>query len=359
MSCPSHSISSLTYAALFQGPLRPVRITLLDLSIGDYEIAELFAVPDDALPHVQEIRLDMDIRVNSLPLRIPSFIRHTRYIRFCGQGRGVIRPDGNALHRIAFPWGQMRHLNCQAQMTTTNCLNLLDQMTLLEECCLCVVNEHRDNLVLRRKEVKLSKLQVFHINCCYGDSGALTTIIKSISAPGMKNLKIRGSLNLGEEITTVLKTRFNLNLLDEIDLCDLRGNIPINTLLREATSMRRVVLTSGKTRERPVLSGLAEGHFGPCLDSIEIPRYCKVQEILDMVEARRRISETSDNHGDQKITPFKYVRFWSQENRENFAEKIEAFKTLGVEIVINGHPADPGRKPERWSELVQPRHIHP
>ncbi|KAF8637799.1 hypothetical protein AX17_002569 [Amanita inopinata Kibby_2008] len=340
-------------ATLFQGPLRPVRITLLDLSIAFDRIAELFALPDDALPHVQEIRIATVIEPDFLPSRTPSFICHTRYL-LCGPAH----VDNYVLRMVAFPWGQMRHLSLCTPMTATDCLDLLSQMISLEQCQLRLVNESGNNLVRHGKGVTLPKLQVFVVNGGRAED-ALTTIIKSISALGMKKLVVEGILNLGKEMIAILRTRFNLCRLEEIDFCYLRDRIPIDVLLREATSMRRVVLTSGMNLEKCVLSGLAEGYFGPCLDSIEIPRGCGVQEILDMVKARRRRSESSNNQGDQKITPFKYVRFWSQENPKGFAEKIDAFKALGVEIVINGYPAAPDPDPERWSELVQPTHIYP
>ncbi|KAF8628956.1 hypothetical protein AX17_005881 [Amanita inopinata Kibby_2008] len=240
-------------------------------------------------------------------------------------------------------------------MTATDCLDLLEQMVLLEECHLCVVNEHGDNLELC-KEVKLPKLRVLAVNGS-GAENALTSIVKSISAPEIKRLVIEGTLNLGEDMIPALKTRFNLDLLEEIDFFQLSGDTPIDALLREATSLLHVVLPEGGNLEEYILSGLAAGHLGPCIDSIVISRDCKVQEILDMVEARRRISELSDSHGSQKITPFRYVGFWNKENFK-FAEKIAAFKTLGVEIVMSGFPDAPDPDPETWSELTHPFHIY-
>ncbi|KAF8636818.1 hypothetical protein AX17_003241 [Amanita inopinata Kibby_2008] len=332
-------------ATLFEGPLRLGRVTLLDLSIESDGIPKFFALDDDALPHVQEIRLDTAIE-DKFPSRVPSFIRHTRYLRFSRE-----KPDSYALHRVAFPWGQMRHLNCYAPMTATDCLDLLGQTVLLEECRLCVVNEHGDNLELC-KEVKLPKLHVLVVDG--GDAeNALTRIIKSISAPAMKRLVIEGTLNLGKEMIPVLKTRFNLNLLEEIDFCDLSGTeVPIDALLREATSLRHVVLTEGRNLDENILTGLEKGDLGPCLHTIEIPRECDAQEILNMVEARQGISESSDSYGSQKITPFRHVGFWSEEKYEKFAKKIAAFKTVGVEIVMNGYPEAPDRVPETWSELT-------
>ncbi|KAF8626808.1 hypothetical protein AX17_006465 [Amanita inopinata Kibby_2008] len=347
--------TNCSLATLIQGPFRSMRIALLDLRIRSDTIPELFALPDDALPHVQEIRMVTGINADLLPSRTPSFMRHTRYLHL-GIGQINIR----TLRRVALPWGQIRHLNCYARMTAADWLDLLSQMVSLEECRVYVVNERSSDYLLRRKEVKLPNLQVFVVNGS-GAEDALTMIIKSISAPEVKKLVIEGILNLGHEIISILKTRFNLDQLEEINFCKLSGSIPMDMLLREATSMRRVVLTDGITLEKFILSGLAGGQFGPCLDSVEIPRYCEVQEILDMVEERRRTSESSD--GSQKITPFKYVRFWARANHKRFYEsftgKLDAFKALGVEIVINGYGAPRNEDPERWSELIHPVHINP
>ncbi|KAF8633856.1 hypothetical protein AX17_004348 [Amanita inopinata Kibby_2008] len=342
---------SFSFAALFQGSYRSMRIALLDLSVGWDRLPELFALPDDALSHVQEIRMVTDINSSLLPSRTPSFIRHTRYLR-----RGARRLAIHTLRRVTFSWGQIRHLDCYSWMTAADWLDLLSQMVSLEECRLYVVNGGSNDLVFRRKEVMFPNLQVFVVNGKDAED-ALTTIIKLISAPGVKKLVIEGTLNLGNEIVTILGTRFNLSQLEEIDFCKLSGNIPFDMLLREATSMRCVVLTQGRSLEKSFLSGLAGGLLGPCLESIEIPRSCEAQEIFDMVEARRRRSESSDNHGSQKITPFKYVRFWSGGDRTDFAEKIDAFMALGVEIVINDYGVAPEPKPERWCELIHPVHI--
>ncbi|KAF8626791.1 hypothetical protein AX17_006450 [Amanita inopinata Kibby_2008] len=339
LSVPRHTYNpNFSLSALFQGPYRSMRIALLDLSIEFDRIPELFALPDDALPYVQEIRMATDINANLLPSRTPSFIRHTRYLRLVA---GQL--DIHTLRRVALPWEQIRHLNCRFQMTAADWLDLLSQMVSLEECRVHVVNERSSDHLLRRKEVKLPDLRVFVV-IGWGCEEALRI------------------LNLDHEIISILKTRFNLDRLEEIDFCKLSGNIPFDILLREATSMRRVVLTGGETLEKSILSGLAGGRLGPCLDSIEIPRYCAVQEIFDMIDERqRRLAESSDS--SQKITPFKYVRIWARADNErfydSFEEKVDAFKALGVKIVISGYGAPRKRYPGRWSELVHPVHIDP
>ncbi|KAF8626805.1 hypothetical protein AX17_006462 [Amanita inopinata Kibby_2008] len=341
---------------LFRKMFPSIRITRFYLRISVAQLVELSDLPDDALPYLEELKLSMAFHSPySGPLLLPSFVRHTCLFQ-CAWYNG----NNTLVYKLALPWDKIRYLDLyHARLSTLQCFGLLSQMTSLEQCRLDITWDKDENVTGERSEITLPRLKILILSACEEVLVAMTHVIL---APELKKLSLRTILRRGAETIAMLKTRWNFCRLEEVELSESGGDIPIDILLKSGISLCRVVLPREEDALEPdIVAGLATGCLGRYLEAIEVPRQCRADAILSMVEQRQKNSEDEDVNGGRRIAPLKYVNFWSQDNYTTHSERIATLKKSGVEVVMNGHPfaareTDDG---DDWDKLARPTHIYP
>ncbi|KAF8634636.1 hypothetical protein AX17_004132 [Amanita inopinata Kibby_2008] len=367
-----------------------VQITCFDLDMSIDRLNELSAPLADLLQHVKEVRLRTDLFADTQPSPLPSFIRHTRFLS-CESP--VVDCHLN-VSKFSLPWDQIRHLDLgYSDMQVSQYLDFLRHMVSLEECCLPLIELRDDNLAAdQQDEFMLPQLRILILFSGHQKRFRATEVfnklVRTITAPGLRKLSIQDQVTLDAEAATILATRLNLHQLKELELHELRTDgVPVDILLQNAPSLRRITFPPSTELDKETISGLATGRVGSCLEFVEIPHSHDAKEILDMVETRQQNAKiikegpsgTRDACTSESMTsPFKEVWFSSPENHKQWAERIATLNGMGVSIVVNGHrfarksslAGDASVSEESgyflgeasdydtWSELARPSHIH-
>ncbi|KAF8624595.1 hypothetical protein AX17_007088 [Amanita inopinata Kibby_2008] len=346
------------------------RITYLDLMICRRDLPMLRALPDDVLPDVREVRLSMQFnRYKSIPPYLPSFFQHARFFRCHRYLPNVY------IHKLTLSWGGLRYLDLRGcTISTQQCFDILHQKISLEMCRLTVVESPTTKSAPTvDREFVFPKLRTLILEA---DRAAFDAIIPSISAPQLTRLSLmvtgQERLDIGDRIIGILTTRFNLHRLEELELFKLGSPVSLDVLLRNASSLRRITFPDSPrgNMSKDIISGLAAGNLGSCLESIEVPRVDgpdRIFEIFDMVELRQKNSNgESCDAVHNEVTPFKHVRISTRnpdicEPYEQYMKRIIELRELGAGISIDGYPMNPDPHNIHegvWSELIHPSHIN-
>ncbi|KAF8635792.1 hypothetical protein AX17_003849 [Amanita inopinata Kibby_2008] len=352
---------SMIKPAIIQKMSRPARVTYLDLAIC-CSPSNLSILRNGVLPDVKDVRLSAEFDSDILlPSQLPSFFKHTKFFHCRG---GLLDQNVTNLTPI---WSGLCYLDLGDAMTTaTQCLYILGETVSLEMCRLNVTASLQMGLQpdFRWDEFILPELRILILAA---DNPSFHLIITSISTPRLMKLSLRGlwrNLDVGDKTIGILAERFNLYQLEELELLFNVCNRSIDVLLRNAPSLRRIVFSYWHkgNMTNTIISGLATGNLGPCLESIEVPSVSdrdELFEILEMVEARQR------NSAYNEITPLRNVRISTESllPQYEYLSRITKLRELGVETIIDGNPrkeSDPDGKDELtydWSKLLRPIHV--
>ncbi|KAF8632796.1 hypothetical protein AX17_004758 [Amanita inopinata Kibby_2008] len=365
------------------------QIACFDSDLLINKLNELSALPDDLLQRVKEVRLTTNLFSAAKPPRLPSFIRHTRFL-------SCESPVSTSLNVSEFPlpWDQIRYLDLgDLDMSMSQYFGFLRHMVSLEECRLPPIELQGDNLAADQQNVfTLPQLKTL-ILCLVsneGDSaaGALNKFIHTVTTPRLRKLALQGDVILDAEAATILAAQLNIHQLEELELHELwSSDILVNTLLRNAPSLRRITFLPNQELNQETISQLATGRLGSCLESVEFPRCRNAKEIINMVKSRQQNAKTvKKSHGsarnactsESRVSPFKEVWLSSSESHKKWAKRIATLNGMGVEIVMNhyrfsmtsprvggiGAIAGPiyyssfeDVSDDKWSELARPSHI--
>ncbi|KAF8626803.1 hypothetical protein AX17_006460 [Amanita inopinata Kibby_2008] len=334
------------HIAMFKRLCSCARITCLDLEIT---IDRLRDLPDDILQDVEEIRLRTalcEMADAELP-RLPSFMRHTRFFRCVGHAF----ESSLDVSKSALPWSQILYLDLHClQVSVSQCLSFLRHMVSLEECRLPIIELGCDSMAADQQgEFTLPQLRTFVLNPeGHGAAEALNGLARSITTPRLRRFAIRGTIILGAEATAALVARLNFCQLEEIELHRVwTGDIPLGTLLPGAPALRRITFPPCNVLDGEIISELATGRLGSCLEYLEIPSTNDPQRIFKMVESRQRKakfakkgngSQCSEAYGNKlKITPLKEFWVTAAGSPKRHARRIARLNAMGVTVVMNDH----------------------
>ncbi|KAF8635057.1 hypothetical protein AX17_004037 [Amanita inopinata Kibby_2008] len=169
----------------------------------------------------------------------------------------------------------------------------IDELSALPENLLPDVREVRLSMEIDGDAPIPSQLPSFYIS-------SFKMILPSISAPQLTKLSLtrKGQEKLDRE-------------LEELELFKLDGSFSLDTILKNAPSLRRITFPDSPRGDmaKDIMYGLATGRLGSCLESIEVPYVDDaggIFEIFDMVELRQKNSKGQFCDSQyNKIAPFK------------------------------------------------------
>ncbi|KAF8345525.1 hypothetical protein F5887DRAFT_1074254 [Amanita rubescens] len=337
---------------------RPLHLKRIEMMLSSCQLAELSKIPDDALPHLTETRVVLHAHKVTPTLRLESFVSRVNFL-LCASG-----PCLDLLRFGCLPMGKMRHLDIRCvEMTPTQFLNVLLRATSLESCRAVWYWEWEgEEPLVTMENVILPNMKtlILEFHRQRRRSIVFDAIGRSLVFPNLQKLSL---LYRGFSSTTLptMSERFNFSRLEELELRKT-GSTTASEVLKCAPQLRCCAFSKNITFDEDAMDGLSTGRLGRRLVSIKTNNECDPGRMFTMVETRRKSAKKEDEGTHQMITAFQNLNFRAVGNHSEFINYADAFRELGVGVVINGTPkekSNPSRIsdseiPDMWSKFYQP-----
>ncbi|KAK2461332.1 hypothetical protein APHAL10511_006859 [Amanita phalloides] len=340
-------------AQTIQALCQPVRLRRLEMMLSSCQLAELSAIPDDALPYLEETRVVLHAHKYTPHFQLESFVSRVNFL-LCASG-----PCLDLLQFGCLPMTKMRHLDIRCvELTPTQLVSILYQATSLESCHVLWHWEwDGDEPLALRETTALPNMQVMILEFDRQRRSSIVfdAICRHLTFPNLKKLSLRYRGFTSNSLPTIA-AKFNFARLEELEL-HKTGCVAASEVLKYAPLLRRCSFPKIITFDEDAIAGLSTGGLGRQLTSIKTNYTCDARTMLLMVETR----QNNAGKADQAISPFQYVDFRILGNVEDYLGKLDALKEMGVGVVINGYPQQRLRRqqisdtdiPDMWSKFVE------
>ncbi|KAK2462927.1 hypothetical protein APHAL10511_005125 [Amanita phalloides] len=271
----------------FWKPLAHYQFKNVELVMNNVQLSGLSRMPDDISLQVESVSLarNMYFHIKKWPLLLPQFIsRHLHSFRVCGDLEDD-EYDFFTPEYYLLPWHQLRRLELNGTGIELPCFaRLLQQCTSLEVCSVEVWLQDTAD-VMPAEQVTLFSLR--KLSLVVVQELHLLSATSFLLLPSLRILEIRGG-EWTDKVHAVFRNQFNLQQLYELDITHIKFPPPIISILKDASSLRRLCLPQHAVFDEECRRGLANGQLGRHLESLDLfDSSCNVDDIVEMVEIRR------------------------------------------------------------------------
>ncbi|KAF8634387.1 hypothetical protein AX17_004205 [Amanita inopinata Kibby_2008] len=351
----------------------PSRLGKLTLGIHCQHLSTISELLAGSLDHLEKLDLALVVNWEATLPDAPALVSRAQSICFGSTRYSINRylknpRDQGSLHksvggrpmdleRFNLPWHGLRCLGFHGiAISLPQCMSLLSQTPLLEECYFLVSPPDGDNVNVRHDNdddggsgddgesqqshagqcISLPRLQVLGLGM---EHYKFDVFIGQLELPNLLKLKLI-DVAWTSRTQELLKQRFNLSRLHEIDIGGYHHiHVYVYDILVDAPLLREIKTDKNVVMERQVLRGLSTGRLGRYLEVIDISCAWDPTTMLDMVETRQKVARgIIQMQVDEGPLPtgFKYFRFRSDEvvqlSTLERAKNLE--NDLGVDIRI-------------------------
>lgn len=341
---------------------RPLHLRRIEMMLSSCQLAELSKIPDDALPYLTETRVVLHAHKVTPTLRLESFVSRVNFL-LCASG-----PCLDLLRFGCLPMGKMRHLDIRCvEMTPTQFLNVLLRATSLESCRAVWYWEWEgEEPTVTMKDVILPNMKtlILEFHRQRRRSIVFEAIGRTLIFPNLQKLSL---LYRGVSSTTLpmMSERFNFSRLTELELRKT-GPTTASEVLKCAPLLRCCAFSKNIMFDEDAMAGLSTGRLGSRLVSIKTNNGCDPRKMFAMVEVRHKSARKDYEGTPQTIAPFQHLNFRAVGNHQEFINYVDAFRELGVGVVINGTQKEKFNPlrisdteiPDMWSKFFQSPNVY-
>ena len=346
---PSFQCRAIDVNDYFWNVANRVRVGHLKLKILLSQLSQLMESPGSTLYDLEQLDIFIIIQANTEVSAMPQFIS-----RACS----VTLYDLNLLEKEYFPlvqtlalqWAQLTCLHViHADITFSQCMALLHQTPLLEECHLSL------NFVDVEEEERLTLPLIRTFMLDFGDEEEfIDPVIRRFEFPNLSRLRL-DAWDWPTESYEVIKRYYNLCRIQDLQLFPHAINpftIANSTILKDAPLLQNLDVSTVAAIDEEALDGISSGELGHFLKILTIS--CPESEMeaaLDMVEARQKAVAQKIEHGyswrEVELTGLKEVRIRVLQNsrstrrrnaienyRQRYKERLGELERLGVRVGI-------------------------
>ena len=332
-----NKISVDTVRRVFYDFVLPFQIRLFDVGLQYNCFSQLSDLPrlnvEELVISLISIRgsEDRDIAV------APSFMEKARGV--CLRTHSLDDPSAEwfkaMLKQLTLPLHQLRSFECHSRPAPlASLLGVLQQMPLLERCCLTIYVG-----VYGHHMAGISIPSLRYLELSLQPDVDPTTIIPLIAAPNITALSI---YSWSKNTYDTLQKRYNLHGLQEFSLHGMYHGLCISQVLTDASMVHKLFLhRSDVNVEADVLDRIASGKLGPYLSSVALSSGTFTDKaictFLTAIETRQKIVNamvTMASNWKEMPTGIKYVELWGLENPLAHGDRKLALKALGTAVTL-------------------------
>ena len=126
---------------------------------------------------------------------------------------------------------------------------------------------------------------------------AVDNVLRSFTCPVLTKFTLKTFARWTSETYGIIKQQYNFKRLQEVNF--LKGPaLPVSSILQDASMLHSLSLERDGIMDNIAIVGLSDGSLGRFLRRFRLHYIvCNVEEVLDMVEARKKTVDELLEHG--------------------------------------------------------------
>ncbi|KAF8335629.1 hypothetical protein F5887DRAFT_1079035 [Amanita rubescens] len=279
--------------------LSPFQVKTLHVGLTFYEqFEELSKLPQTILTDTEtELELDFILPEDGVDLNFSSqqhLINQLRSVTLYGHQLDIWLDKLSG----SFPWRRLRSLDasCAGLENVHLILDILRQTQVLQNLQLTLYELHAVTSI----ELTMPSLLDFTLNIDnrrkHNNCAELDNVLRCFSCPSLTSFTLCSPTYWTGETFEILKQRYNMQKIQKINF--INGfTLPLSSILRNAPMLCSLSILWSAILDDDAITGLSNGSLGQYLRRLEINVVCDIGEVLEMVEARKKIADRLIENG--------------------------------------------------------------
>ncbi|KAK2462347.1 hypothetical protein APHAL10511_005653 [Amanita phalloides] len=252
-----------------------VKILHLDLTFGQF--TELSKLPNTVLPDIEKLRIKLiSKQVGETFTTVPPILTRLRSLE--------VHIVTNSLP--PFPWSQLRYLSLPHLYgkRLIPIIDVLRQTPMLQELRFVVYCN-----LGPVKQVTMPGLQKITLKFEVDSDANVNKLLQIFTCPALMEFYLDIKPRCTSETYGIIKQQYNIKGL-RILVFGGWCTLPVSSILKDAPMLRTLSLTE-TIMDYEAIAGISNASLGRNLRSLCINRPCHVSQVLNIVEARKRMAD--------------------------------------------------------------------
>ena len=332
LSIAFDGLQSTELASALRNILLLIQVKRLSLRLTYTQLMALSTIPETALSRLSEFDVEIAFPDRNMDINMSDphpLITRLRSATFRMYEAG---PWIDQL-RLTLPWSQLQSLNIELYDEGSEHLivSILRQIPMLEVLSLQIFDVGVLEQLTMPSLKNLTMTLVKH-------SADVDNILRSFMFPSLTEFTLCIGGGWTCETFDIFKQQYNMQGLREATFFGAFA-LPVSSLLRDAPMLHSLSLRNNAIMDEEALIGVANGTLGRFLTRLEINIPYDVGEVLDMVEARKKMVDGLIRNGcswREEITGLRDVVIHTDvTDGKGYKKRITALKEAGIRITVS------------------------